>query len=403
MIDSQDTSMIFERDVEDPLSPTTTNTNNYTSSSPLSLSRQQSNTSIYSNMNNNNANAASNNNLVNSTTHHNLENLIPPALDASCSIITDENTNLNDVDLIYSRRPSTIGLDMALGNRYFKDSHQFSNSNSSSSANLYRSQSHSIASPSSPHLYLSRTYSNTNNNNNNNPSRVASPTDPHHKLLRFYSYADMLSDEMTDSSSSGPSPSTHRQSHSLASPVAGKQFNTFNNPFIKNKSLSPNSSTPHPSAAFQFDNSNSDSTSTTDDENDMENDEDNRTLDPTNLSTLNSLLQHPRPNIPSNSSKPRLLRARSSSNANMNPNSGYTSLRSSGLTPLFRARTYSSTSGLSPSQTPVMSRSRRSPSQYFIYNEDTLAPLQTDNLGEVLRKKMSRTATDTPTIDGALN
>lgn len=44
-----------------------------------------------------------------------LENSVAPALDASCSIVNDENTDLTDVDMVYSRRPSsTIGLNMAL-------------------------------------------------------------------------------------------------------------------------------------------------------------------------------------------------------------------------------------------------------------------------------------------------
>ncbi len=48
--------------------------------------------------------------------HHHQENFIAPALDASTQILTSSSTDLDDVDLVYNRRKSSvIGLNMALG------------------------------------------------------------------------------------------------------------------------------------------------------------------------------------------------------------------------------------------------------------------------------------------------
>ena len=40
-----------------------------------------------------------------------------PVLDEGCSIVTDKNTNLDDVNVIYAKRPSLPGLDIALGRK----------------------------------------------------------------------------------------------------------------------------------------------------------------------------------------------------------------------------------------------------------------------------------------------
>lgn len=156
-----------------------TNINNVTSSQIRrvktgnpQLYSQTYNTS--SNINNCNCNNANNvNNSTNDSNYlHTLENFVPPALDESCSIVTDANTKLDDVDMIYSKRPSTFGLDMALG----------------------RTRSSSTVTPRAQSTHDLRLNS-TNLSSRQTSNELKSSPSPSSRLLRFYSYVDMLSDE----------------------------------------------------------------------------------------------------------------------------------------------------------------------------------------------------------------
>ncbi|GMM56716.1 Vhs2 protein [Maudiozyma humilis] len=112
---------------------------------------------------------------------HTLENFVAPALDESCSIVTDKNTRLDDVDMIYSKRPSTLGLDMALGR--------------TRSASVLGQGTNSpipttTAQPQRNHHRARSYYPGSECGGDASPSQSA-------RLLRFYSYADMLNDENT--------------------------------------------------------------------------------------------------------------------------------------------------------------------------------------------------------------
>lgn len=212
--EQDESPMIFERDVEDPcmmnststisrqtsntsLLHTTSNQRKYSTNSntglnlyythTVSSSPQVPNSSSNSNNNNQISNASEyqNNfpNISKSSTNvsmdncveqeviyqnpmnhrRTLENFVPPALDEGCSIVTDDATDLEDVDMVFvqSRKPSTLGLDMALG----------------------RTRSMSTLKPLSNGDELSNVPSNSS-------EQSTSP-----RLFRFYSYADMLSED----------------------------------------------------------------------------------------------------------------------------------------------------------------------------------------------------------------
>ncbi|CAI4050358.1 hypothetical protein N7582_004895 [Saccharomyces uvarum] len=161
-----------------------------------------------------------------------LENSVAPALDASCSIVNDENTDLTDVDMVYSRRPSsTIGLNMALLGR-------------TNSATLP-----SASSPVSPDLKLSRSYSHSAGarptlNNVNNTGMTTASGEPKSRILRFYSYVDMLNDEKLTQTNNAPSTRPSLKSQPNSCPFILKQpqpqpsysssaTTTFSNPFTK--------------------------------------------------------------------------------------------------------------------------------------------------------------------------
>lgn len=156
-------SMIFERNVEDPYflnnhTQQASQSNSTRTSRAPSIHRIPTSVSIQSDI----SNASSTNSTMMfppMERHHTLENYVPPILDEMGSLVTDDDTNLEDISMIYdSRRPSsTLGLDMALGRRTRSYSNIDPNTNS----------------PQSPSVH-------NNNNNNNN------------KLLRLYSYADIL-------------------------------------------------------------------------------------------------------------------------------------------------------------------------------------------------------------------
>lgn len=98
------------------------------------------------------------------------EDFIPPAIDATTSILSDEDTNLDDIEMVYSNRrnSSVIGLNMALG-RPFGTSRKNSTYSLQLSQPQAAQQTHSPISP--PKLTSSKS------------------------SLSFYSYADMINNE----------------------------------------------------------------------------------------------------------------------------------------------------------------------------------------------------------------
>lgn len=96
------------------------------------------------------------------------EDFIPPAIDATTSILNDNNTNLDDIEMVYSNRrnSSVIGLNMALGRPFCS-----SRKNSTYSLQLSQPQQQ-VQSPVSP------------------PKLTTSKSS-----LSFYSYADMINSE----------------------------------------------------------------------------------------------------------------------------------------------------------------------------------------------------------------
>lgn len=142
--------------------------------SPLSKSVSYSSSFIpTSNGNSVNSNIAVSSPLVDDGFHHHrrrtLENSVAPALDASCSLMAEDVTDIADVNIIHSRSSSTIGLDMALGRL---SNHSQSNNNSNNSTNT--DETHN---------------SNTNDQQNKESESNGS------KVLNFYSYNDLLTDE----------------------------------------------------------------------------------------------------------------------------------------------------------------------------------------------------------------
>ncbi|CEP62125.1 Mlf3p LALA0_S04e08394g [Lachancea lanzarotensis] len=120
--------------------------------------------------------------ISNAPAHHTLEDLVAPALDASASIVTDSQTDLDNVEMIYSGRNSTIGLDRALGR-----------TRTNSNYNLPQlSRANSNASTASA---VSMASVNSNASDVSNCSNCTSTTSDRPRILRFYSYADMISDE----------------------------------------------------------------------------------------------------------------------------------------------------------------------------------------------------------------
>lgn len=229
-------SMIFERNVEDPYLMTSNSPSNPISkhgSTTSLLSRQYSNQFLGSS----GAGGAPHSPPMDSHSpeyvlpsldhRRTLENFVAPALDAGCSIVTDDNADLNDMDIVYMRRPSTLGLDMALGRTK-------SNSSATITPNHNNNNNHSSsvsASPSIPPLSLSRSYSNSQENP---------------RTLRFYSYADMLSDEMASNPQCcgmrRPSLShSFSSSHLKPSQQRPSAQTNFSNPFIKRRDSNPNS------------------------------------------------------------------------------------------------------------------------------------------------------------------
>ncbi|AGO14223.1 AaceriAER431Cp [[Ashbya] aceris (nom. inval.)] len=149
-----DESLIFERSVEDPFGPV----KDAKGCSLCSVSQAGS----VVNFGGCGAGGASQGAGACRHKSHNLEDLIAPALDASADIVEDAGTSLDNVDMIYSKRPSTIGLDMALG----------------------RTRASSFAE-----------YSNDNESIASGGGAASSGLPERPRILPFYSYAEMLSDE----------------------------------------------------------------------------------------------------------------------------------------------------------------------------------------------------------------
>ncbi|SCV05464.1 LANO_0H08064g1_1 [Lachancea nothofagi CBS 11611] len=195
--DNEEQPMIFERNVEDPYQhvcsqeranrPGSSRTSSFVSSpsglsshrgsfsqQPLQPASQQHQTLVQDGT----KRASTGDEIAyKHSSRHALEDLVAPALDASASLVTDKDTDLDNVEMIYSGRPpSTLGLDRALGRtrtNSIQNLPQLSRANSNASAG-------SMASVNS---YAS------------NCSNCTSTASERPRILRFYSYADMISDE----------------------------------------------------------------------------------------------------------------------------------------------------------------------------------------------------------------
>lgn len=185
------------------------------------------------------------------------EDYIPPALDATTSLLNDDKTNLDDVEMIYSsrRNSSVIGLNMALGRP------------SPSRKNSVYSMNQGMHSPSSS-LAPGLPIVNNSNKENANPGVGAgngvnagtgnaapvSPLSPpkltsSRSSVSFYSYADMLNNDeyakrpsLNNSSlSQGVIPTRKSSQASSIKNLSGGRNNKFNSN-LNNFLISPESS-----------------------------------------------------------------------------------------------------------------------------------------------------------------
>lgn len=412
-------SLIFERNVEDPgllTSGSPTNALSKHGSSASLLSRQYSNQlpGLHSRASSTTLphspplEGFSSEYVMPSLDHRRtLENFVAPALDAGCSIVTDENADLDDMDIIYMRRPSTIGLDMALGRTKSNSSATITSTNN----NINSVSGNSPTSPSIPPLSLSRSYSNSHSAQQENP-----------RTLRFYSYADMLSDEMAHNPQTGMRKPQLSHSFSSSHIKQGQQrpavTTNFSNPFIKRRDsnscgnpgcnltrrysntlltrspTTPASSYPRPQQArsrssanvsgmsvskaqgkalprsgrsnFHIESSGSDELSTDDDE---------------EMPHHSSL--PPPATQPTSLLGPRISRTSTQNSTN----------NSAGTSPLFAARTYSNTGPPATLGGPSVIRRRESAGMFpqpsinnVLMYDDTL---QTEKVGEALKRRLS--------------
>lgn len=159
------------------------------------------------------------------------EDYIPPALDATTSLLNDKNTNLDDIEMIYSNRrnSSVIGLNMALG-RPFTPSR--------------KNSTYSLHQPASLNT-------NINYNSSGYPQQVQSPVSPpklvsSQSSLNFCSYADMINNDefakrpaFKSSYSHGFIPTVKSQSFSSSSgQQPSNQSFTKHSSFIKHRNPS---------------------------------------------------------------------------------------------------------------------------------------------------------------------
>lgn len=135
------------------------------------------------------------------------EDYIPPALDATAEILGDKDTDLDEVEMIFSNRrnSSVLGLNMALGRSYTplrKNSvYSVNQHGNSSKLNSMSSLSNQPQSPVSP------------------PKLVSSKSS-----VSFYSYADMIN---SDEFSRRPS-IMHSYSHGVV-PTLGRKMSVASN------------------------------------------------------------------------------------------------------------------------------------------------------------------------------
>ncbi|KAG7663749.1 VHS2 [[Candida] subhashii] len=125
------------------------------------------------------------------------EDYIPPALDATASLLCDRNCNLDDVELVYSprRNSSLIALNMALG----RSSVSRKNSTFSLSTNGYTHSHHGMEGTGILPMSPSSTTSSS-------PPPLAPGVLPTSKSqLNFYSYAEMINDDSGNSMRRRPS------------------------------------------------------------------------------------------------------------------------------------------------------------------------------------------------------
>ncbi|XXZ99410.1 putative beta-1,6-N-acetylglucosaminyltransferase [Meyerozyma guilliermondii] len=141
------------------------------------------------------------------------EDCIPPALDASTQILSNKNTNLDDVEMVYSNRrnSSVVGLNAALG-RPFAPSRKNSALSIHSQSQFSPSTLDSPVSP--PRLNQSRS------------------------SLSFYSYADMVNNDETWKSPPGRPGFRQSVSHSMV-PTTKKLASTSRVPTMTSLKSAP--------------------------------------------------------------------------------------------------------------------------------------------------------------------
>lgn len=145
--------------------------------------------------------------IVNLPSHYSVENFVSPCLDATTKIFTDDTADLDNVDIVYSRRPSSVmNLSMAL--------------------NGGRTKSF-IEDASLPQSPQQRTRSFASVKDLDSSQRPP--------ILSFYSYADMINNEQ-------PNPRRPSISQSLSSSFLNSRSNSMSS--NSNKFHSGNAITP---------------------------------------------------------------------------------------------------------------------------------------------------------------
>ncbi|ODV61324.1 uncharacterized protein ASCRUDRAFT_75354 [Ascoidea rubescens DSM 1968] len=267
---SFDSSLIFERNVQKEndlplLAKAVSQSSNYNNSIAFN-SKNNSPTNTTDNDNNNNDNNNTNvnsfgSNYTSNTTNpnissqknhhsvldltsyqHTAEDFIPPVLDATTSILTDENMDLDKVEIISSnRRPSTV-LNSTIKNS--KPSNM-KRGNSFYFPPPHRSPSQTFHRTSSFTYFTKLNHQGSQYNNNPNFEKEKDkPKDNDKQQLSFYSYADMVSNDQT------PLPSKNRNDYFSFTPVsAPDHFLNFNH-YSSNPHNSHNTSPTSASASL---------------------------------------------------------------------------------------------------------------------------------------------------------
>lgn len=202
-----ESSLIFERSVEDPAQV-------YQQTTCPRCGQQQ-------NPNNPKLNC-NHQSIVNLPSHYSVENFVSPCLDATTKILTDESTDLDNVDMVYSRRPSSVmGLNMALGRNK-----SFANYNDADGG------------PATPFSSRSRTNSQANITKTSSLANLRDPDSVKRPpTLSFYSYADMINNE-------NPNPKRPSISQSLSSSFVNTRGNQSRSNSVSTNLGAGNSITP---------------------------------------------------------------------------------------------------------------------------------------------------------------